>query len=283
MEQLFRSRVFTERDGFTYGIEGPACDRDGNLYAVNYCKQHTIGKVTPDGKCSIFIELPETSTGNGIRFNSKGEMLIADYTGHNIIKVDMNTREQSILAHESRMNQPNDICITSTDVIYASDPSWKKGTGNLWRIMPDGTVTLLESEMGTTNGIEVSPDEKTLYVNESWQRVIYAYDIMEDYSLTNKRLFHRFEDGFNMDGMRCDMEGNLFVTRHGKGTVIRLAPDGHALTEIHLAGKKCSNIAFGGPDGCTIYVMLADIGNIEVFRTDVPGRAFCMMHPECYR
>lgn len=277
MDLLFRSYTFTSLNGFTQGIEGPACDSEGNLYAVNYQRQHTIGKITPRGDCSVFIDLPQKSTGNGIRFNSKGEMLIADYTGHNIISVDMKTKKQRVLAHEPGMNQPNDICITSTDVIFASDPNWRKGTGNLWRIMPDGKVFLVEDNMGTTNGIDISPDEKTLYINESWQRVIYAYDIQTDYSLVNKRVFHRFDDGFSIDGMRCDADGNLFVTRHGKGTVIRLDPDGKPILEIHLAGKKCSNLTFGGPDGRTVYVTIADNGNIEYFRTDIPGRAFVML------
>ncbi len=57
-EPPFISRQFTASGGFTSGIEGPACDRDGNLYAVNYARQGTIGRVTPDGDCSVFVELP---------------------------------------------------------------------------------------------------------------------------------------------------------------------------------------------------------------------------------
>ena len=200
---LYESFIFTPPGGFTRGIEGPACDREGNLYAVNYQEQHTIGKVTPGGECSVFVTLAGGSIGNGIRFNSKGEMLIADYTNHNILKVDMDTRQISVLAHEENMNQPNDICITREDIVFASDPLWKEETGKLWRILPDGTVDLMEDGMGTTNGIEVSPDEKTLYVNESRQRKIWAYDL-EAGKLSHKRLFYAFED-YQMDGMRCDI------------------------------------------------------------------------------
>ena len=81
-EELFVSREFTPVNGFTSGIEGPACDAAGNLYAVNYERQHTIGKVTPDGTASVFVELPTGSIGNGIRFNSEGFMFVADYTNH---------------------------------------------------------------------------------------------------------------------------------------------------------------------------------------------------------
>jgi len=272
-EELFVSYQFTEPNGFTSGIEGPACDKDGNLYAVNYERQHTIGKVTPDGKCSVFLELPNGSIGNGIRFNSKGDMLIADYTNHNILKVDMKTLNISVYAHEPTMNQPNDIAIGANDIVYASDPNWSKSTGQIWRIDTDGKVTLLETNMGTTNGIEVSPDEKTLYVNESVQRNIWAYDLSPKGEISNKRLLIQFPD-FGLDGMRCDVDGNLYVTRYGKGTVAKISPKGEVLLEVQLTGKSCSNVAFGGKDGRTCYVTIADRGNVEYFRTDKPGRCW---------
>ena len=272
-EELFVSQEFTPVNGFTSGIEGPACDSEGNLYAVNYERQHTIGKVTPDGTASVFVELPTGSIGNGIRFNSEGFMFIADYTNHNILKVDMDTRNITVHAHEPTMNQPNDLAIGANDILYASDPNWGASTGQIWRIDTDGAVTLLEADMGTTNGIEVSPDEKVLYVNESAQRNVWAYDLSPDGEVSNKRLLIQFPD-FNMDGMRCDIEGNLYITRHGKGTVAKLSPAGEVLLEVQLTGKLCSNIAFGGPDGHTCYVTMADRGNVEVFRADLPGRSW---------
>jgi sugar lactone lactonase YvrE len=272
-EQLFISHTFTEPGGFTSGIEGPACDAEGNLYAVNYARQHTIGKVTPEGQCSVFVELPNGSIGNGIRFNSAGFMLIADYTNHNILKVDMNTREIRVYAHESTMNQPNDIAIGANDIVYASDPDWAESTGQIWRIDTDGKVTRLEADMGTTNGIEVSPDERTLYVNETVQRNIWAYDLSATGEVSNKRLLIQFPD-FSMDGMRCDIQGNLYVTRHEKGTVAKVSPQGEVILEVELGGKRCTNLAFGGPDGRTCYVTIADRGNVEYFRTDLPGRSW---------
>ena len=272
-EELFVSQEFTPVNGFTSGIEGPACDANGNLYAVNFERQHTIGKVTPDGEASVFVELPDGSIGNGIRFNSEGFMFIADYTNHNVLKVDMETQKISVYAHEPTMNQPNDLAIGANDIIYASDPNWGASTGQIWRVDTDGKVTLLEADMGTTNGVEVSPDEKILYVNESVQRNIWAYDLSLDGEISNKRLLIQFPD-FNMDGMRCDIEGNLYVTRHGKGTVAKLSPEGDVLLEVELTGKLCTNIAFGGSDGSTCYVTMADRGNVEVFRADLPGRSW---------
>ncbi|AEL25735.1 SMP-30/gluconolactonase/LRE family protein [Cyclobacterium marinum] len=272
-ENLYVSQPFTSKSEFTGGIEGPAVDKEGNLYVVNFGKEGTIGKVTPDGKASLFVTLPEGSTGNGIRFNSKGEMLIADYTGHNVLKVDMQSLEISVYAHHDDLNQPNDIAIMDNDIVFASDPNWKESTGQIWRVGLDGQFVLLEADMGTTNGIEVSPDNRTLYVNESVQRTVWAYDLSETGEISNKRLIHTFED-FGMDGMRVDIDGDLYVTRHGKGTVVKLSPEGEFLKEIKMSGDKPSNIAFGGEDGKTAYVTLQDNGNIDSFLVEKPGRAF---------
>lgn len=272
-EEFYKSEPFTSNGEFTAGIEGPAVDKEGNVYVVNFGEAGTIGKVTPDGEASLFVTLPEGSTGNGIRFNSQGEMLIADYTGHNVLKVDMQTREVSVYAHHDGLNQPNDLAIMDNDILFASDPNWGESTGQIWRVGLDGQFVLLETDMGTTNGIEVSPDNKTLYVNESVQLSVWAYDLDEEGNISNKRLIHTFDD-FGMDGMRTDVKGNLFITRHGKGTIVKLSPDGELLREFAVSGKKPSNIAFGGTDGKMAYVTLQDNGNIDRFRSENAGRAF---------
>ena len=269
--ELYKSSDLTAVNSFTSGAEGPAVDKDGNLYAVNYSKEGTVGIITAAGSSSIFIALPDGSIGNGIRFNSREEMMIADYTNHNILKVDLASKQINVYAHDSTMNQPNDIAIDSKDRLYASDPNWKANTGRIWRIDTNGKMIILEDNMGTTNGIEVSPDEKTLYVNESVQRKVWAYDLSAEGAISNKRLLIEFPD-FGMDGMRCDIDGNLYIARHGKGTVAKVSPAGKLVREIKLNGTKPSNIAFGGKDGRMAYITLQDRGNIESFLVESPGR-----------
>ena len=250
---------------FTKGIEGPAIDIKDNLYAVNFGEQGTIGIVNPNGEASLYLKLPEGSVGNGIRFDKDGFMYIADYKMHNILRVDPTTREISVFAHDSTMNQPNDIAISPiTEFLYASDPNWSDSTGKLWMADRAGNIVLLEDNMGTTNGVEVSPDGKKLYVNESIQQNVWVYDITDGGRVSNKRLFTKFED-FGMDGMRCDSAGNLYITRHGKGTLAVFSPEGDLLKEIPLKGKLCSNIVLSS-DEKTAFITMADRGCFEVVK-----------------
>lgn len=268
-EPPYLSTVFAS-DDFTSGIEGPACDQSGNVYCVSYREAGNIGRITPDGRAELFVTLPQGSTGNGIRFDRAGLMYVADYTGHNILRIDVATRVITVWAHNPSMNQPNDLAIAPDGTLYASDPNWSNGTGQLWRITPDGVTHREAADMGTTNGIEVSPDGRTLYVNESVQRNVWAFDRASDGSLSNKRLIHRFDD-FSLDGMRCDVDGNLYLTRHGKGVVVILNPQGEILREIPVLGARPSNLCFGGPDGRTVYVTEAEQKRLIRFRSERPG------------
>jgi gluconolactonase len=271
-DSLYTSTVVTAPGSFPKGIEGPAVGPDGNIYAVNFERRGTIGSVVPGGQAELFVDLPQGSTGNGIRFDAAGNLLVADYTGHNILHVNRVTREVSVFAHGASMNQPNDLAIAADGTIYASDPNWQAETGQIWRTTPDGLSTRLEAGMGTTNGIEVGTGERRLYVNESRQRRVWVYDLSEG-QVSNKRLFIRFDD-YGLDGMRCDTVGNLYIARIGKGTVAIVSPEGQLLREVQLTGRNPSNIAFGGPDGRTAYVTLQDQGNIESFRVEYPGRSW---------
>lgn len=273
-EKLWTASALTKEGEFTAGIEGPACDGQGNIYAVSFGdKPENIGKVTPDGKGEVFVELPNKSCGNGIVFDKKGMMYVADYANHNVLLIDPKTKKVTVFAHEDKMHQPNDLAIAPDDTIYASDPDWGKSTGQIWKVDRAGKVTRVAEGMGTTNGIEVSPDGKTLYVNESIQKNIWAFPIAEDGSLKEKKLVKKFEDhGF--DGMRCDVDGNLYVTRYGKGTVVKVSPEGKVLQEVNVLGDAPSNLCFGGPDGKTVYVTEVKHRRLVQFRVDRPGLAW---------
>lgn len=248
---------------FHASIEGPATDKNGYLYAVNYGVEGTIGKVSPQGEVSLALTLPKGSIGNGIRFDQKGLMYIADYTGHNIWRYD--GKQLQLHAHQPLMFQPNDLTIAANGVIFASDPDWKNRKGQLWRIDTDGSSSLVEKDMGTTNGVEISPDQTRLYVNESAQRKVWVYDLDKKLQASNKRLLIQFPD-FGLDGMRTDAKGNLYIARYGKGVVAKVSPDGKLLKEYQLKGEFPTNVTFSQKDPSLLYVTMQKRGAIELIK-----------------
>lgn len=255
------SQDFVKDNVFTQGVEGPTM-HNGALYAVNYAQQGTIGRVDNMGKTSLFVRLPNDSIGNGLQFDSHGNLFIADYVNHNILKVPAGSNKAEVFAHNSNMNQPNDIAITKTGVLFASDPNWANETGQLWRINADGSTKLLEENMGTTNGIAVNKDNTKLYVNESVQRVVWQYDLDENLNISNKKVLIKFAD-HGLDGMRVNNQGHVFITRYGAGKVLEVSPSGKVLNSYKLKGQHPTNLAFDDMQS-RVYVTMQKRGAIEV-------------------
>lgn len=276
-ETSIQTRDFVGDGVFGPGIEGPASGPDGALYVVAFERDGTIGRVQTRadgrGEATLFLELPAGSTGNGIRFGADGTMYVADYTGHQILAIDPASRQLRVHARLDGAHQPNDLALAPDGTLYASDPDWKHGSGQLWRIDRDGVAQLLETGLGTSNGIEVSPDGRHLYVGESVQRKVWRWDIGADGGLSGKHLLIEFPD-HGLDGMRADADGNLYIARYGAGVVAVVSPEGQLLHQVRLRGDKPTNVAFGGADGRDVYVTLQDRGAIEVFRSPRPGREY---------
>lgn len=261
LQQLPVSRVWIAEGTFSASAEGPALDSQGNLYAVNYNTDGTIGMVRPDGSTSMLLQLPAGSIANGIVFDQQDAMYMADYTGHQVLRYQH--EELSVHAAEPRMHQPNDLAILQNGTLFASDPNWQNSSGQLWRIDTDGSSHLLEAAMGTTNGIAISPDQQFLYVNESVQRRIWRYRLGSGGTLSEKTLFASFSD-YGLDGMRTNSEGDLFVARYGKGSVLRLNTAGETVAEYPLQHALPTNVALSHSGPARLFVTIQQCGCIEV-------------------
>lgn len=251
---------FTDEYTFTAGVEGPALGHQ--LYAVNFEHEGTIGEVNKSGACDLFIELPQGSIGNAIQFHQDSLMYVADYTGHQILAIDTTSKTITSLFQDSTMNQPNDFTISGLGTFYMSDPNWADSTGNLW-MYKSGVLTCVDSNMGTTNGITMSTNQQFLYVNESIQRQILKFEIDKNGVPIDKKVFFSFEDG-GLDGMKCDKNGNLWVTRYGKGEVVVINKKGDQLLTINLKGEKPTNLVLKeNSESITAFVTIQDRGCIE--------------------
>ena len=275
-ESLWEAKPLTGEKEFTLRDRGAGGGSGGKYLCRQFHADSDDREGDSGGESGNLHRVHQRKFGERDRFNKAGTMFVADYARHNVLKIDPQTKAISVHAHNNEMNQPNDIALMKSGRIYASDPDWKNSKGQVWVVEPSGAVRRVAPDMGTTNGIDVSPDEKTLYVNESVQRNVWAFSIQKDGSLAGKRLVIQFPD-FGMDGMRCDVAGNLYITRHGKGTVVKLSPEGKVLREVGILGANPTNLCFGGKDGRTIYVTEVEHGRLVQFRVDQPGREWKMV------
>lgn len=274
-EALLQADSLNSAGGFTRGIEGPAVDPEGNVYAPNFAKAGTIGILEPGKSARLWLTLPRGSNSSAIRFDSLGRMFVADYKRHRIYLIDRKTKSLQIYFQDSTLNEPNDFTISRNGAIYMSDPTWdKRKRGHIWKLNPDKTVVHLESNLKTPNGIDLSPNETKLYYTDSTDGTVNVYDVVGD-QLTNLRTIARFA-AETVDGLRTDIAGNIYVARIGLGEIDQLSPEGTLLNRFPLSGKEPSNLAFGGPDGKTMYVTVVDTGSIEWFRVEQPGREWAL-------
>jgi gluconolactonase len=142
-------------------------------------------------------------------------------------------------------------------------------TQPVFRIAPDGTLSPVCEDNVYPNGLCFSPDEKILYVNCSRERVIRAYDVNANGTVSNSRIFHRYsgpERGVP-DGMKCDVAGNVWCTAPG-GIWVH-DPSGKPIVRIKTPGHHATNIAFGDDDWKSLYI--TNIGSVVRTRVNIAG------------
>jgi len=291
-EEVYIAKTVLSEELTTNRTEGPVFDSDGTFYFCNMAAEGivfawnkekssnrgTIGVIHPDGSHNVFRILPEGMRGNGMRFHPNGNLLVADQLGGHVLEVDLETKKVDVYYDfPEGSGSPNDLAIRKDGTLYVSF----FGDG-LWRITPDKEGTKVAEKFH--NGIALSPDETRLY---SANR-IYAVDTDGNLTATKEKLqYPKAEKGRYSftDGMRTDVEGNIYMARFGgrlngerQNAVIHMfAPDGSFLRDIDLPGNKATNLAFGGPDGKTVYVTA---NSIVSFRAEHPGRSYRMFEQD---
>ena len=164
------------------------------------------------------------------------------------------------------------------------DPETER-TGSLYCLGHDGKLHRMDTAYGITNGPVVSPDGRTLYHIETKDRIIYAFDLAEDGSLSNKREFVRIErPGAHPDGPSVDSEGCLWVSLFNGWGIHRYSPQGELIGRIEMPVANVTKAAFGGEDLKTLYITTAWLhltpeqraeqplaGGLFSTRVDTPG------------
>lgn len=319
--QVERQRsLSSEKQVFGTYIEGVSVDPWGSLYATDFRNtndsssagnnvgRNVIGRFhASTGKGSAWFTGESSAVFNGMKWDPTGSTLyLADVGQGKVVKVDTRTRTGVDYCSDPAMKTvgvPNDLALSREGMLFLSGQDWGSSSGALWLCDQDGKATLLEGGMGRTNGIALSPDDSILYLSEARGspvpdntvadgQVIWKYQVCLDGSVSDKELFWNFatdppgpEAATDSDGMRTDIEGNLYVARNGLGKVAVIAPEGKLLREIELSTTKYpTNVAIGGKDGMTLYAVgrcgeapwSTGDGCVDVARAENAGREWAM-------
>ncbi|MGH8020943.1 MAG: SMP-30/gluconolactonase/LRE family protein [Opitutaceae bacterium] len=212
---------------------------------------------------------------NGLALDANGRLLLAQHGDRRIARLDENGRTFTTLAGRfegKRFNSPNDLCLARDGTIYFTDPPYGLGDDEVreidfhgvYRLAPDGALSLISRELDRPNGIGLSPDEKTLYVANSDRARPVILAITPDGG-SKPGATRGFFDGTELiqrtgrrgafDGLAVDERGNLWAT--GPGGVLILAPDGRHLGSL-LTGRATANCSFGGRDGSALFITADD-------------------------
>ncbi len=222
----------------------------------------------PSGGMESTPEFREPGS-NGLARDPEGRLLLCQHGKRRVARLEKDSTQTSLADQYEgkKFNSPNDLALAKNGDIYFTDPPYGLADGNksplkemkfngVYRLS-GGKVTLLTDALTFPNGIALSPDEKTLYVNVSDPKApyIHAYDLQPDGTLGKDRIFFDMTSltgtGPGLpDGLKVDRAGNLWTT--GPNGVLIISPAGKHLGTIQT-GQPTGNCAWGG-DGSTLYI-----------------------------
>jgi gluconolactonase len=206
---------------------------------------------------------------DGMTFDRQGRLVVAGWSWRRVWRLEHDGSITTLCSQFDglKLNSPNDIVVKSDGAIYFTDPSG--GLNNVamhgddvqrymdyhgvFRISPDGQTTLAVRNLTYPNGLAFSPDESIMYINDTRENNIRAYDVQPGGSLTGERLFCQLtgpEPGV-ADGMKVDVEGNVYCT--GPAGIHVMAPDGSLLGRIKIPGHS-TNLGFGDADWRSLFI-----------------------------
>jgi gluconolactonase len=275
--------------------EGPTIDREGNVYFTDIINQR-IMKLGKDGALSTYRE--KSNAANGLLIDPQGRLIACEgatferpglkITGKpQITRTDLKTGKIDVLvdSYEGKpLVGPNDVTIDGKGRLYVTDLAGAA----VYRIDAPGKAARILSapDVQRPNGIQVSPDDRKLYLVEANQeqggaRMIRSYDLQPDGTVRNMRVHYNFYPGRSADGMSIDTQGNLYAsagmnqlrgsseTLDTKAGIYVISPQGKLLKFIPIAEDFITNNAFGGPDMKTLYVTAGK--TLYKIRTDIAG------------
>jgi gluconolactonase len=234
--------------------EGPVWAREGYLLFSDI-PVSKLFRLTSQG-ATVFRE--NTSGTNGNTFDTRGRLYSCEGGARRVTRTDRRGRIE-VLADKwqgKRFNAPNDIVVRHDGQIYFTDPAFGDAMDTreldfygVYHLTPKGELELVAKPKGRPNGLALAPDGKTLYVDNSDERNVRAYDLDRGGHASNERVIISGIEGVP-DGMKVDSRGNLYITAQ---SVFVYTPEGKLLGKIEIP-ETPANCAFGDADFQTLYV-----------------------------
>ena len=243
---------------FTF-TEGPATDKQGNVYFTDQPNNQIIKWSQEDGSFSVFTDSSHRS--NGMYFDREGKLISCADLNNQLISINQNG-QLSILAEGYNglpLNGPNDLWIDNKGGIYITDPYYQRPWWNhqqmpqdaqcVYYLNPQGTqLTRVADKLQAPNGIIGTPDNTLLYVSDIADSKTYSYQIQADGSLSNRKLL--FEKG--SDGMTLDQRGNIYITNADGVSVFN--KEGQQIDQIPIPEDWTANVTFGGKERNKLFI-----------------------------
>ena len=254
------SKIQVVKDGFK-GTEGPIAFPDGSLVFTENSTSQLI-KIDAAGQTSVLLE--DTKEANGLAFDSMGRLFAVQRApGFARIAVIYPKGKETVITDKidgKPFDRPNDLVVDKKGGVYFTDPDPKV----VYYATPGGKTMKVADNINRPNGVILSPDERTLYVNDSSGEYLLAFDVQPDGSLRNRRNFAQYvgvrktDEGLasGADGLAVDSEGRVYTTSNGGIDVF--SPQGQHLGTIPVGvpgGRNPQNLAFGGRDKKTLYIV----------------------------
>jgi gluconolactonase len=273
--------------------EGPIWDPANQVLYFTDINGDAVYRFTPPSTFDVVLQ--PAGHPDGLALDAQGSVIAAGYASRDIWRLHGSSMETLVDAYQGKkLNSPDDLIARSDGIVYFTDPTFgiaggsglaaqtqEQSTQGVYRLATDGTVTLEDSSTSGPNGVELSPDERTLYVSYTNTGEVDAFDVASDGSLSNKRTFATSVP--IADSMCVDARGDVYVATGnftGGGGLAVFDPGGKSLGTIALT-QVPTNCAFGGADQRTLYITARAsllgtpaAGNASLYRIDampIPG------------
>ncbi|TKR53560.1 SMP-30/gluconolactonase/LRE family protein [Allopusillimonas ginsengisoli] len=260
-------------------LEGPSFDRHGNLYVTDI-PYGRIFRIDTEAQWALVAQYD--GWPNGLKIHRDGRIFIADYK-HGIMVLDPASGKVSPLLTHRRsegFKGINDLIFDKNGRLYFTDQGqtgMHDQSGRVFRYDPvSGQLDCLLSNGVSPNGIAFNPDQNVLYVAMTRGNAVWRMPIFDDGSVSKVGIFVQMAGGVSgADGLAVDQAGNLFVADAGNGCVWSFSPYGQPLHRylVQSGGRTVTNIAFGGPDNRSLFIIDSAKGAISRVETEQPGLA----------